>query len=115
MNCKDFLVGDKVIVYRLKAERASEDKVVKVGRKYVTTDRGYRFKEDEAYEFSLVNRYEYGETFLLFKNEESIIEHQNKKKALSNIRNVLNSYQLGRYKKADIDKILEILKEGKPQ
>lgn len=115
MICKDFSVGDNVIVYRTRGEYTSEDKVIKVGRKYVTTDRGYRFNEDKSYEFSLVNRYEYGETLLLFKDEASMMEHQNKRNALSNIREMLGWYQLEQYKKADIDKILDILKEGKPR
>lgn len=115
MNCKDFSVGDKVIVFRTRRENTSDDTVVKVGRKFVTTNRGYRFNVDKSYEFSLVNRYEYGETILLFKDNASITEHQNKKNALSNIREMLGWYQLEQYKKADIDKILEILKDGKPQ
>ena len=115
MKCKDFSVGDNVIIHRTRSGHITEDKVIKVGRKYVTTERGHRFNEDKSCEFSLVNRYEYGECFLLFKDNNSITEHQNKRDALSKIRDMIGRYQLEQYKKADIDKILEILKEGKPQ
>ena len=112
MNCKDFKVGDNVIMYRTRNDCIVEDKVVKVGRKYVTTDRGYRFKAYHAYEFALVNMYECGELMLLFKDRTMLEEHENKKKALSAIRNMIGRYQLELYKKVHIDKIVEILKEG---
>lgn len=114
MKCKDFSVGDDVIVYHTNgtSEYIREDKVVKVGRKYVTISSGYRFNEDSACEFSLVNKYEYGRLFLLFKDRESIGKHNNKRNALSKIRNMIGRYQLERYKKEHIDKILELLEEG---
>lgn len=114
MKCKDFSVGDDVIVYRTNgtSEYIREDKVVKVGRKYVTISSGHRFNEDSAFEFSLVNKYEYGSCFLLFRDRESIGKHNNKRNALSKIRNMIDRYQLDRYKKEYIDKILELLEEG---
>lgn len=112
MKCKDFSIGDNVIIQRTRSGHITEDKVIKVGRKYVTTERGYRFNEDKSYEFSLANRYQYGESLLLFKDNNSMIEHQNKKEALSEIRNMIGRYQLEYYKKIYIDKVLDILCEG---
>ena len=112
MKCKDFSVGDNVIIHRTRSGHITEDKVIKVGRKYVTTERGYRFNEDKSCEFSLANRYEYGECFLLFKDNNSMTEHQNKRDALSKIRDMIGRYQLEHYKKIYIDKVLDILCEG---
>lgn len=112
MKCKDFSIGDNVIIQRTRCSLISEDKVIKVGRKYVTTERGYRFEEDKSYEFSLSNKYEYGECLLLFQDKDSMAEHQNKRDALSKIRDMIGRYQLEHYKKVYIDKVLDILCEG---
>lgn len=111
MKCKDFKFGESVIIYSRIGEHKFDDTVVKVGRKYVTTSRGYRFCEDDYFEFSLIND-GYGSSMQLFKDDEAVLNHQNKINALSKIKNVVDTYQLEKYKKVYIDQILEIIKKG---
>lgn len=112
MKCKDFTVGESVIIYNRRSEHKFTDTVAKVGRKYVVTDRGYKFSESVRFEFSLVNEYEYGSDMLMFKDDTAFLNHQNKVQALADIRNMIGRYQLETYKKIYIDQILEIIKKG---
>lgn len=112
MKCKDFMVGESVIIYDRRSGHKFTDTVAKVGRKYVTTYRGYKFCENDRFEFSLVNEYEYGSCMLMFKNDTAFLNHQNKVQALADIRNMIGRYQLETYKKTYIDQILEIIKKG---
>ena len=112
MKCKDFMVGESVIIYNQRSEHKFTDTVAKVGRKYIVTDRGYKFSESVWFEFSLVNEYEYGSCMLMFKDDIAFLNHQNKVQALADIRTMIGRYQLETYKKIYIDQILEIIKKG---
>lgn len=112
MKCKNFTVGETVIIYNRRSEHKFTDTVAKVGRKYVTTDRGYKFCESDRFEFSLANEDEYGSCMLMFKNDTAFLNHQNKVQALADIRNMIGRYQLEAYKKIYIDQILDIIKKG---
>lgn len=111
MKCKDFKFGESVIIYNRIGKHKFDDTVVKVGRKYVTTSRGYRFCESDYFEFSLISD-GYGSSMQLFKDDEAILNHQNKIIALSEIKKVFDTYQLEKYKKVYIDQILEVIKKG---
>ena len=111
MKCKDFSVGESVIIYDRMTKHKFNGKVSKVGSKYVTTDRGYRFCGDNRFEFSMLE-HDWGSTLLLFKDDMAFENYLNKIQALSEIRNMTGRYQLERYKKIYIDQILDIVKKG---
>lgn len=112
MNKNYFMVGEKVIIQIYRNRNTFEDKVAKVGRKYVTTERGYRFESDYRYEFCLVNLYEYGSPRLLFKNADDLQQHDEKQMKIKFIKDFTNGGRLEIHKKIFIDKIREIFEES---
>ena len=106
------MIGEKVIIRIYRNKNTFEDKVAKVGRKYVTTERGYRFESDDRYEFCLVNLYEYGSPRLLFKNADDLQQHDEKLMKIKFIKDFTDYGCLEIHKKIFIDKIWEIFKES---
>lgn len=113
---KDFVKGQKIYVLYMYQGRNHEPEIFertveKVGRKYITDNKGVRYGEHPHFRSFLMEKTNFGETGFLFCTENKAKEYIEKSELMRWISN-FSFTSVDNYSIEDLQKVKEILEKG---